>query len=42
MSMASGFAQGVSDTAVRTQLIDMAGAAANGLLEAPYALTMTE
>ena len=41
MSMASGFAQGVSDTAVRTQLIDMAGAAANGLLQAPYALTMT-
>ena len=41
MSTASGFAYGVSDTAVRTELIDMAGAAANGLLQAPYALTLT-
>src|SRR3990172_8499020 len=38
MSMASGFAQGVSDTAVRTALIEAAGAGANGLLQAPYTL----
>jgi hypothetical protein len=41
MSMASGFAQGVSDTAVRTSLIASAGAAANGILQAPYVLAMT-
>ena len=40
-SMASAFAQGLSDTAVRARLIHVAGAAANGLLQAPFALAVT-
>lgn len=41
VSMASGFAQVLSNTAVRTHLIDAAGAAANGLLQAPLSLSIT-
>lgn len=41
VSMVSGFAQGMSDAAVRAALIDDAGAAANGLLQAPYVLVTT-
>jgi O-antigen/teichoic acid export membrane protein len=40
VSMASGVAQGLADTAVRRSLIEAAGAAANGLLQAPYSLAM--
>jgi O-antigen/teichoic acid export membrane protein len=41
VSLASGFALSLSDTAVRTSLIRSAGAAANGLLQAPYMLSVT-
>ncbi len=41
VSMASGFAHSFADTAVRTHLIDTAGAAANGLLQAPVSLATT-
>jgi O-antigen/teichoic acid export membrane protein len=39
VSLAAGFAQSFADTAVRTSLINAAGAAANGLLQAPYVLS---
>jgi O-antigen/teichoic acid export membrane protein len=39
VSMASGFTQAFADTAVRAALIEQAGAAANGLLQAPYMLS---
>jgi O-antigen/teichoic acid export membrane protein len=41
MSVASGFAQGLSDASVRGALIACAGATANGLLQAPYVLAIT-
>ena len=41
VSMVSGSVQGLADTAVRTNLIEQAGAAANGLLQAPYTLAVT-
>jgi O-antigen/teichoic acid export membrane protein len=41
VSMASSFAQGLSDTAVRASLIEAVGAKANGLLQAPYVLSLT-
>jgi O-antigen/teichoic acid export membrane protein len=41
MSLSSGFAQGVADTAVRTRLIEAAGATANGLLQASVVLATT-
>lgn len=41
VSLTSGFAQSFADTAVRTSLIRTAGAAANGLLQAPYILANT-
>lgn len=41
VSLASGFAQSFADTAVRTSLIQAAGAEANGLLQAPYVLANT-
>jgi O-antigen/teichoic acid export membrane protein len=39
VSMVSGFTQVFADTAVRAALIGRAGAAANGVLQAPYALS---
>lgn len=41
VSVVSGFAQTFSDAAVRTHLIEAAGAMANGLLQAPYVLSTT-
>jgi len=41
VSLASAFAQNLADAAVRTSLIEKAGAAANGLLQAPYVLSIT-
>ena len=41
VSLVSGFGQGLADTAVRTSLIERAGATANGLLQAPYMLAVT-
>lgn len=41
VSMASTFAQGLADAAVRKGLIVTAGAGANGLLQAPYVLSLT-
>jgi O-antigen/teichoic acid export membrane protein len=41
VSLTSGFVQSFADTAVRTSLIQAAGAAANGLLQAPYVLANT-
>jgi O-antigen/teichoic acid export membrane protein len=39
VSLTAGFAHSFADTAVRTSLINAAGAAANGLLQAPYVLS---
>lgn len=41
VSLASGFAQSFTDTAIRTSLIHASGAAANGLLQAPWELAQT-
>ena len=41
VSLGSSFAQVTADTAVRASLIEVAGAAANGLLQAPFVLSQT-
>jgi O-antigen/teichoic acid export membrane protein len=41
VSLAAVFVQTLADTAVRTSLIESAGPAANGLLQAPYMLSAT-
>lgn len=41
VSLVSGFAQSFSDTVVRTHLIHVAGAGANGILQAPWVLAQT-
>ncbi len=41
VSMASGFAQAFADAAVRSRLIETAGAAPNGILQAAFTVSMT-